>query len=1098
MGENSLKHNGIIERYFNFEEKYVQLSANISILCEVSMDSEDFEQVIYMTQQYLQNNSAYEREICERIWLYAPKTMLLTTITFAINHYDGAFWDKFGQAICLNNHNLWREAFYKALEKQQMYVFKGLKTHRFVYNILGHSGIPRSQVESFVKAIILPAIKHGFSAEEIQQIIRSGNKDTPIKTYQLIESVKDFIKIPDSIATNIVERSMEVWREQLKPFTEHYHGYLPLHLLEEFEKVVIHVQEDRKVSSYQNTYIRRPTLHYSPVHQNVYISLPKQTLPNHTQEVAWRVQSTNFYKEIQTLRIPYENGEVSFQVRKKKSQLPILPHTSYNVQLIIDGAVTGQYFFEVSDFTIFNAATYEQILGSNIIAKQLLIVTTSNHKRFLHSESITCQSMPLLNEWAGYLEVDVMIKKAFAYSDQGQRYIFSPARTQVVLVGAKHDLISDLPIYKGTLRFRVSNKVFSMLCTLPNWQLKLIHKFSGKHVKYKLNKSDFKQSAKGYYEMVLPNAFQQLLVSEPGGYILKMYGSLGKDTEMHFYYLDNALSFNKENNELILEVKNPYKLNPLNANATVLTDNKKKISPIPEFEKLVFELEMPMTFEKMPISYYPDKIDLKLVHKNEFFSLGCLTTKALFEFEEAKVIIDLENPTLQKAISFVSVTVFEKLNDGSYSEKQQQLRIGRKHIINLDYFAHQPNSLSKRHLFIRIPALQIDTHLFTVETEWHVKDWQIKNKSIEVSLSTNLPNVNIKVYNLLTAESVYEFNEKESKNQLLIPIHGLDNGYYLISISEASEDEFDNLFNINHMPEEIGPHVFILSNNIEESFGHWLLANENKTDDGEWLVEDLKLVFDLITNYKKVYIPLLLEDYEACTVFGLNNIERLPNLLQQYSGETLQLLLLISGIQEWDPISVEKAIEADFVLPTIESLYIPKRFSDYLTYLPAQLDHSYNNTVQNEQCLRGFSLTHEILQLIGKLFMDTTFENMCIDFSDKFGVQLSHYQKVYSDNPRVSLFNSNLTTRIHEQNFFYTIGTLAFFNSLIFYYEHAMDNEHLKMIREATPIAYELAPKLFLHDLVYWKYQLDRYEDVLKLEAERRKQYEHPSFTWKN
>ena len=1096
MNNNSLEINGIIDRYFYFEEKYAQLSANKAILCEVSMDSEDFEQVMYTTKSFLQNNPEREREICKRIWRYAPKTMLLTTITFAINHYEGAFWNKFGQAICLNNHNLWREEFYEALEKQEMYVFKESRTHRFIYNILGHSGIPRSQVESFVKAVILPAIKHGFSAEEIQQIIRSGNKDTPIKTYQLIESVKDFIKIPDSIATNIVERSMEVWREQLKPFTEHYHGYLPQHLLEEFDKIVI--QDDRKVSSYQNTYIRRPTLHYSPEYQNVYISLPKQTLPNHIQEVTWKVQNANFYKEVQTLRIPYENGEVVFQVMKKKSQLPILPRTSYNVQLLIDGLVTGQWFFEVSDFTIFNAATYEQILGANIIAKQLLIITTSNHNRFLHSENITCQSIPLLDEWAGYLEVDVMIKKVFAYSEQSQRYIFSPARTQVALVGAKHDLISDLPIYKGTLRFRVSDKVFSMLCILPNWQMKLIHKFSGKYVKCKLHKSDFKQSTKSYYEMDFPNVFQQLLVSQPGEYILKMYGSLGKDTEIHFYYLENALSFNKENNELIIEIMNHYHLNPLNANATVLTETKKKISPIPEFEKLVFELEMPKSFEKMPISYYPDKIDLKLVHKNEFLSLGCLTTKTLFEFEEAKVIIDLENPTLQTANLFVSVTVFEKLNDGSFSEKQQQLRIGRKHIINLDYFAYHPNSLSKRHLFIRIPALQIDTHLFTVETEWHVKEWQIKNKSIEVSLSTNLPSVNFKAYDLLTAESVYEFNEKEPTARLLILIHELDNGYYLISISEASDDEFDNLFGLNHMPEEIGPHVFILPNNVEETFGHWLLANETKTDDGEWLEDDLKLVFDLITNYKKVYIPLLLEDYESCTDFGLINIEQLPNLLQQYNGETLQLLLLISGIQEWDPISVEKAIEADFVLPTEESLYMPKRFSNYLTYLPAQLNHSYNNTIQNEQCLRGFSLNHEILQLLGEMFIDTTFKNKCDYFSGKFGVQLSHCQKVYSDNPKVSIFNSALTMRKHEQNFFYTIGALAFFNSLIFYYEHAMDNEHIKMIREATPIAYELAPKLFLHDLVYWKYQLDRYEDVLKLEAERRKQYEYPSFTWKN
>lgn len=1084
-----------MDRYFHFEERYAELSENVAIICEMNMDPADYEQVMYITKQYLLKNPAYDKEICERIWLYAPKTMLLTTITFAINHYDGAFWDKFGRAICLENHNLWREAFYKALEKQDMYVFKGAKTQRFVYNILGHSGIPRSQVEAFVKAVILPAIKHGFSAEEIQQIIRNDNKNTPIKTYQLIESVKEFIKIPDSIATNIVERSMEVWREQLRPFTEHYYGYLPQHLLEEFDNIVI--QEDRKPTTYTSTYLRRPTLRYSPEYQNIYISLPKQTLSNNVQKVTWKIDSDDYAKDIHTIRLPYENNEVEFKVMKKKNQLPILPYHSYNVQLLIDDVVAGIWFFEVSDFTIFNASTYEQILGSNIIAKQLLIITTKQHSRFLHSENVEYQAISLLDEWASYLEVDVTVKKAFSYTVKGQRYIFSPARTQVALIGEKQDLISELPVYKGELRLRVSNKIFNILCNLPNWQLKLMHTFSGQHVKYKLTRTDFKQTAKGHYECVFPSHFKQLLDRKPGGYILKMYGSLGKDTEMHFYYLDNVLSLHKEQHELIIETAKHYKLNPLSVTTTVLTENKKKVSPIPAFEKLSFELEMPYSFEKIPVSYYADQIDLKLVHKNEFLLLGSFTTKALLDFEEAKVMIDLENPNLQVVNSFVSVTVFEKLKDGSFYEKQQQLRVGRKHIITLDYFAHQPNSLAKRHLFIRIPALQIDTRLFTVETEWQVKDWNIHNKSLEIDLSTHLPKMNVKAYDLLTAQTVYEYNETTSTNKLLVPIDELNSGYYLISISEAAEDDFDSLFDLNTMPEELGPHAFIFQHNVEESFGYWLLANDSKTDDGEWLLDDLKCIFDLITEYQKVYIPLLLEDYESCTDFGLINIEQLPDLLQQYNGETLHLLLLISGIQEWDPLSVEKSIDSDFILPTENALYVPDKYSGYLNYLPAQLNHSYNNTIQMEQCLRGFSLTHEMLRLNGQMLLDEVFKKKCDDFSGKFGIPLLNCQQFYSENERVSFFNSELSSRRHKQNFFYTIGTLAYFNSLIFYYEHTMKDEHIKMIREATPLAYELAPQLFLHDLVYWKYKLDCYEDALKQEAERRKQYEHPSFTWK-
>ncbi|WP_146547601.1 hypothetical protein [Rummeliibacillus suwonensis] len=135
------------------------------------MDSYLYNDVIVTLKNYFAANKEYSKTICEKVWSLAPKTMLLATVTFAIEQYKGNFWSDFGKTIELYEHNLWRKNFMKALKKQNMYIFKGSSIQRYIRNILGHAGIPRSQVKPFVNNIILPAIENDYSAEEVQQII---------------------------------------------------------------------------------------------------------------------------------------------------------------------------------------------------------------------------------------------------------------------------------------------------------------------------------------------------------------------------------------------------------------------------------------------------------------------------------------------------------------------------------------------------------------------------------------------------------------------------------------------------------------------------------------------------------------------------------------------------------------------------------------------------------------------------------------------------------------------------------------------------------------------------------------------------------------
>lgn len=1049
-----------VEQLQQLEEKYEQSFQGVAIISEVTMDEGDYDSVLELVKQEI------EAETVANIWATAPNTMLLFTTTFATNAYDANFWQTIAEELGLADGNEWRDAFMAAVDASSVHTFKAQGVQKYTANILGHTTIPRAQVKTFVTRIIQPAIEHGYSAEDVQTMMQHDAKATPVKSHGLIRAVKDFVKQPDIIVTDVLTRAMNIWKSQNRPFVDHFAGVLPQHMLEEFDAITVKVP--RKASEVIKLATERPVLRFNIATQQVELHLPTQTFRRQVEKAVWTVND----KTVQTARYAYENGEIDFAAAH---DLPTAPTTTYNVQLTVDGVVQGEWFLATEDFMYFDATTFAQIQAQEFSAKQFIAVFARKHQKFANIEGIALTPTTLTGEWAGYTAADVHVHKAFAYNNGDKRIVVYATARQFLLKGQKQPaVVSSVPVYNGNFSVVIGKKTYTTLTASPIWTLTLTHVQSGEAVTVNLHDIELAENDLGHYELPFGENFTAFMAEKPGHYTIQMTSTLGKDAKTTFVYVpENVVVIEQLENKVLFQTEQGYKLVPTNVYTHVLSATKNEVTVPNMHETLHVTLTMPRTKEKLQFTYYPQQVAISVAANNTVAPIGLVTTAKDFDFATAALIIDTDYVHGYTEADELQIVVYEQLQDGAMNEVAVTAHTTHTDALSLAQFADATNTANVRQLYVKIDALNIDAPLVTVYPSYEIAAVTATDASMNVSFTENVQ-ATVRVFDFVSRALVASAEANEQTVTIDVPT-----GHYIVSLQE------DEAF-----PTALTARTATVAVGTDESFAQALLFGE-QSDEGEWQEDALLALLSQVFEYENIYVPVVTEDYMTCVDFGMINIDALQELIATFPQEARIPSLIIAGFQEWDNVSVERALGDAYVLVNDKVQYAPKKLAQYGSYKAPQVRWSYNYYPQGQQVFTGFSLTHEVLTTLVKQQPAQK-----AAFVQRFLQPLEALLTTYATEPMVEEFTATLAAR-KEEPFTYTVGLAAFWNSMLFFHEHALQAEEVETIRETTPALYATAKELFMHDLVFWHAKLDAFDEAQKEHEARRKQFENPSFGWK-
>lgn len=1069
----------VIEQLQQFEEKYEQQLQGVAIISEVTMNEGDYESVLELVKQEIEQGE--HQTAVETVWQAAPATLLVATVTFATKQYDANFWQTMSDELTLHNVNLWRDAYMTALEQKNVHIFKAQGVQKYVANILGHTAIPRPQVKTFITRILQPALDNGYSAEDIQLMMQHDAKNMPVKSHGLIRAIKDFVKQPDIVVTDIIARSLAVWKSQNRPFAENFVGTLPQHMLEEFDAVTVKVP--RKVAEIIKLAVERPTLQVSLVEKTVYMQLPTQTFRRPVNEVIWTIESKQGEQRVAASRYAYENGETDFAVEHDAGKIAVAPQSTYNVTVTVDDVVQGQWFLATEDFMLFDATTRTQITAQEFSAKQFVAVFTKKHQKFTQIDGIELQAATARNQFASYTMADVHVHKAFAYTNSDKRYVVYSTARQFLLKGQKQPaIVASVPVYNSDFSIVVGKKTFATLQQAPYWTLTLAHVQSEEAVSINLHDIEFAENDLGHFELAFPEDFTNFMVDKPGHYTLEMTSVVGKDTAVTFVYVpSNVATIEQQDGVVTFQTELGYKLVPTNVQTHVYAATKNEVTIQHDFINLDVTLTMPRTKEKLQFTYYPQQVALAVVEGATTAPIGHVTDAAMFNLDKATVVIDTDNTHSVTDIDSFEVVVYETLQDGAVNEVAFTVHATHPEVLPLAQFADATNTATVRELHIRITAFAIDEQLVTIRPAYAVTA-AVEGTQFQVSMSENVTNETMQVFNLQTAEHV--LTQAVTGQQVTVDASQLTPGYYAVALQATTE-----------FPTELTAQAAVVAWQTDDTFAQQLLLNNPLSDEGEWQEDAVRELFVQINAAPAVYMPLLIEDSLTCSDFGMINIEVLPDVIAQLPTEARKNSLVVAGFQDWDAVSVERGLGDTYVLVTDRVVYAPKKLAQYAHYNGRQFNWSYNYTAQTEQVFTGFSLAHEVLQTLATQQNPEVMKQVAA-FCQRFTQPLEHMVKQYAQLPMVEAFAETVLSRKAEP-FMFTTGLVAFWNSVLFYHENDLDVEQVELVREATPTLYTLAQHVFMHDIVFWHAKLDAFDEQQKEQEIRRKQFENPSFGWK-
>ncbi|MBT2572336.1 hypothetical protein [Planococcus sp. ISL-110] len=1091
-------------------EKYFK---KIKIVSEANLPFTEYESILNRFNEILSHNTTHQDRVVNLIWNCAPRTALLLTVNYAIYNYDGNFWGQFKNDISLLKDQKWKVKFLKQIQLENLEFFARNSNQKYVENILGHAGIPKHNIEGFIKNVIDPAASFDLTAEEVIESVKKGkNYGSVVKTYGLFKSVKDFIKLENSVSNSLISRCIEVWREQERPFPEKYRDYLPDHILDEFER---YASKDllNKVNQHRQQRLSRPVLNYSTQYQNVFIKLPIQRFNNKEQvKVEWNITSDGNSIIIPT-KIYTSDEEQEYIVDSKNGEHPVSPMSDYTVHLLIDSEIKGEWSFYLDKVAVFDTNSYELLNKSYLSNTNVMIILHKDEKEIIENCKNDYLVKPLFDKWSGYLEIDLYLEKPDTLVFSDTTLIFNPLRNLMEIDGARFTNVkAESAIYTDEPIIKLDSDIVSLSEDFSKWNLKLYHPFSKSTVWKKLSELEIEQSSKGIEINLL-----QLLDGKDqpfGKYSLRLTGVLGHDQSIDFIYISREdFSFTVEEQEINVETSLIIDFTiPTTFNVEKKNDNK-TIFEIPTHPNFVRgNLLNLKTKEKLDLKLYSSNISCELVSPTGTLPLGMTFNATEFELSSTHVLLDLENPSLLLSGKTVAISLVERLKTGEMAKKTFNCRVGRKHILDLRYFESLHKVSGKRTIGLKIDEMGIMEKVVTIETEWILKSVSFSpsdSDTLSFECSFQPEKLKMRIWSFNSQRELISEQEIETPSNIVhFKKEEILDGYYIFKLEEVVDDDFFDIFEEVSYPSTLDDHTKLLKverTAVLPSFAEWLLLLDINGEEKEWEKEELEELIRFMWDKKTVIESLLLKDYNLCCDFGLQNIDLLLELVQlENNAEVASFICKIAGYQEWDPDSFSIAVENRLEKAGKVVYYAPPKLSLFSTLSQRERAISFQRKIKISQYIKGFSIEHEYLSFLNEIDTSESYRSKVEVFYanhksalDEVLLGLKTQQLISKEN--INQLNSR---RIATDNDFYDfpfyIGLSALTCALIIDHESKMDTQTLFSLRQAIPALYDIAANWFLHDLVHWKEKLVADKMALINLEERKHKYGHPSFTWKD
>ncbi|WKA49357.1 hypothetical protein QWY22_10600 [Planococcus liqunii] len=1102
-----------VEEYLNYtESRMARYFEEIKIVSEANLPYTEYIKILGYFNKILSHNIQRQGNVVKFIWKLAPRTALLLTVNYAIYNYDGNFWGKFKKDISLLKDHDWKVYFLRQIEFENLEIFNKNSSQKYVENILGHAGIPKHNIAGFLKHVIDPAASFDLTAEEVIEAVKKDkNYGSVVKTYGLYKSVKDFIKLDNSVSNSLVSRCIEVWREQERPFTEKYRNYLPDHILDEFEKYASQ-EVNTKIRQTRQQRVARPILSYSTQFQNVFIKLPIQRFNKKEYlKVDWKIISGEDSIILPT-KVYVSDEEQEYIVDKKNGEHPVSPLNDYTVHLLINGEIKGEWSFYLEEVAVFDTGSYEQLNKKYLTNSNILMILHEPEYKKMGSCKNDFLVRPLFNQWHGYYEIDLYVEKPDIVEFSNTTLTMNPLRHLMEIEGARvADAKAETAIYTDQPIIKINSDITLLNEDFAKWNIKLYHPYSKTTIWKRISELEYDQSSKGI-NINLLNLFNEK--SGPfGKYSISLTGFLGHDQSIDFHYIsrkDFSFSVHEQKMNVLTSPNIDFTIPTIfDVEKKSETETLFNVPNHPDFVR--GNLLNLQTKEKLDLKLYSSLISSEIVTADGALALGAVFNANEFDFTETHVLLDLENPSLLNSGKAIAVTLMERLKTGEFARKTFNCRVGRKHILDLRYFNGLHETRGKRTIGLSIAELNVSEKVVTVETEWilnSVTAPSSDNDSLSFDCSFQPEKLKVRIWSFNPRKELILVQEiNYPAYSLQIDEEKLSDGYYIFELYEVEEDDFFDIFDEVNYPSSLDSHKkFIKVERKAEvpTFVEWLLLLDRDGEEKEWTLTDLEKLLKFMWDKKAVIEPLLLTDYNSCCDFGLQNIDFLLEIIKkEKNDEFASFICKVAGYQEWDPDSFNSAMQNRSDKENLKALYAPEKISLLSTLSRRERAISFQRKIKKSQFIKGFSIHHEYLSFFDKVDNEEAYRSKIetfyanhINALDKVLVSLIDLQLISREN--LNRINTRkIISNYVLYEFPYYIGLSALACALIIDHESKMDAQTLFALRQAIPALYDVAEEWYLHDLVHWKEKLVADKKELIILKERKQKYEHPSFTWK-
>lgn len=1126
----SINHNMSL---LEIETLLTKRSNDIVIISQVFVSSEELQAILSIVKTEMEIKEEHNQMVF--IWTMYPLTCLVLTVHFAIHMYDGNFWGNLRKALKIEKDHTWKVLFYRALTKRRLIDFNINDSQKYLTNVLGHAGVPKNNVAALINSVIIPAVEYGISAPEVVEQIRY-EQNNEIKVYHLYKGVKDFIKLGREVSLGFIERCIHIWREHKKPFVKNYEGYLPMHILEEFDNYTSNNTYTKLSKYYQ---INRPKLKYDPSSQKVYISLPNQKLKlNDVTEVSWKIyeHESKLENEISTFSVEYANrSEQEFIVDEQQRRNLVKPSSTYKVTLLYDEENMQSWVFRTNQWMLFDPSLFEQESDLTKSYERILLIGTRRYLEHIDDSKSDIFINPLFGTWQGYYEIEINALINHEYNLGSNKLIMQSNLDKPYLKGERwSNLKHNHPIY-SSIPYIVLPKDYESVFDFNRLRITVSNVWSNDSESLLVCEiGNVSENSEGDKLIPLKGLFPLPLFGE---YEISIIGSLGSDIKFNMIYLspndfstlinDNAKEYTvwiNSSKQIEMNIVSPSELVPRlksdrGGERTINFNVNHQLS------QFLLQLRNMKTQESIIVKCFTTLFRIHSVCDTTIFEQGSVTNKQEFDLSKAHIILDLENPDLLQYGKSLYVQFLEITADGEKAIYNQSLASGRKHLISYKYFDGLTVNADRRIISFKISGImKTEQPLILIDTTWHVSNIRAKllDDKLKLTWEQNYVAENIKLYVWALHEpmkggDVYSMDLSYGSEEALVSLPNSKNSYYLFEWRKENYNDPFAIFVTDNKPKINHSNTYIYSTDGDQDLkklSKRVLLQNKFDEEYERSKEDIVDLLSSVNAWGESYVDTLLTGYDYCCDFGIQNIDNLISLYNDKStdNEFLELMDRITGFQEWDDDSMLAIINRYKTKNKSQSIRLEmNEFGAFakdsrmlLTKNKEELNYILQTIPYQERLIEDFSIRHTLIEFLLKSIIDNEFKHHVTNLVNSNYKKLSTIYNKYLIELRIPnsiriLMNSR-STRVIEVSYSYLPLMMAYTalltRSLANFEFHFSDNERI-FIRNLAKELFVINREWFIHDLFFLTLTQQQIKQEERLTIERRKQYGNPSFSWK-